>query len=100
MPADFRAEAVISIGVTIFSIGLFFRLFLSIFRRRDAGRGRKSKKGSKFSAALRLADDGRVRFEFPPRVDAPCPTCGTGRVIRGKRSLGCSRWREGCDWRG
>jgi DNA topoisomerase-3 len=29
----------------------------------------------------------------------PCPTCGTGSVIRGRTALGCSRWREGCGFR-
>ena len=28
-----------------------------------------------------------------------CPLCGKGTVIRGKTSLGCSRWKEGCDFR-
>jgi DNA topoisomerase-3 len=28
----------------------------------------------------------------------PCPKCGQGRVIAGRRGYGCSRWREGCDF--
>lgn len=28
-----------------------------------------------------------------------CPKCGKGTVIRGHTALGCSRWREGCDFR-
>lgn len=28
-----------------------------------------------------------------------CPECGKGKVIRGKTSLGCSRWKEGCTFR-
>ena len=28
-----------------------------------------------------------------------CPLCGKGTVIRGKTSRGCSRWKEGCDFR-
>ncbi len=29
-------------------------------------------------------------------VGAPCPACGRGRLIAGKRGWGCGRWREGC----
>jgi len=28
-----------------------------------------------------------------------CPKCGKGIVIRGHTAYGCSRWKEGCDWR-
>ncbi len=28
-----------------------------------------------------------------------CPKCGQGTVIKGKTALGCSRWKEGCDFR-
>ncbi len=28
-----------------------------------------------------------------------CPVCGKGTVIRGKGAFGCSRWREGCQFR-
>ncbi len=28
-----------------------------------------------------------------------CPLCGKGTVIRGKTALGCSRWKEGCNFR-
>ena len=28
-----------------------------------------------------------------------CPKCGQGEVIKGKTAFGCSRWREGCDFR-
>ena len=33
------------------------------------------------------------------KVGDVCPKCGQGTVIRGKTALGCSRWREGCDFR-
>ena len=29
----------------------------------------------------------------------PCPLCGKGVIIKGKTAYGCSRWREGCNWR-
>ena len=33
------------------------------------------------------------------RAGSPCPQCGEGKVIKGKTAYGCSRWKEGCDWR-
>ncbi len=29
-------------------------------------------------------------------VGAPCPGCGQGRLIAGRRGWGCDRWRAGC----
>lgn len=28
-----------------------------------------------------------------------CPKCGKGHIVKGKTAYGCSRWREGCDYR-
>ena len=28
-----------------------------------------------------------------------CPACRKGTIIRGKTAYGCSRWREGCNYR-
>ena len=28
-----------------------------------------------------------------------CPVCGKGTIIKGKTAYGCSRWREGCNFR-
>ena len=33
------------------------------------------------------------------RAGSICPQCGQGKVIKGKTAYGCSRWREGCNWR-
>lgn len=33
------------------------------------------------------------------KVGDPCPKCHQGHIIQGKTALGCSRWREGCDFR-
>lgn len=33
------------------------------------------------------------------RVGSKCPKCGEGKVIKGHTQYGCSRWKEGCDWR-
>ena len=32
-------------------------------------------------------------------VGKPCPVCGKGTIIKGKTAYGCSRWREGCNFR-
>lgn len=28
-----------------------------------------------------------------------CPKCGKGHILKGKTAYGCSRWKEGCDFR-
>ena len=28
-----------------------------------------------------------------------CPKCGQGHLLKGKTAYGCSRWKEGCDYR-
>ena len=33
------------------------------------------------------------------RAGSKCPQCGEGKVIKGHTAYGCSRWREGCNWR-
>lgn len=86
----------------------------------DPVEGFRSKAGKPFTAALRWDPEARkVAFRFaepavgpqpaasrpqpavraPPRVGDPCPSCGRGKVMRGRTSLGCDRWREGCAWR-
>ncbi len=87
--------------------------------------GFKSKAGSQFAAALRLDDEGRLRFDFDVAPAAEgrsgsartvpetgdrgagggvgpaglsCPKCGRGRIIQGHRGFGCDRYRDGCDF--
>lgn len=33
------------------------------------------------------------------RAGSKCPECGDGKVIKGHTAYGCSRWKEGCNWR-
>lgn len=40
----------------------------------------------------------KVKTREPNEGDA-CPKCGQGHIIKGKSAYGCSRWREGCDYR-
>ncbi|MBX2802437.1 MAG: DNA topoisomerase 3 [Myxococcales bacterium] len=93
--------------------------------RSPVVKGFKSKAGKDFSAGLLWDEErGRVGFFFEdekprdrggqqpseqrssapstpagPREGAICPTCGTGRIIRGRTALGCSEWRAGCGYR-
>lgn len=32
-------------------------------------------------------------------IGKTCPACGQGTIIKGKTAYGCSRWREGCNYR-
>ena len=32
-------------------------------------------------------------------VGLPCPVCHVGQIIKGKTAYGCSRWKEGCNYR-
>lgn len=34
-----------------------------------------------------------------PLIGTTCPVCGKGTIIKGKTAYGCSRWREGCNYR-
>lgn len=33
------------------------------------------------------------------RAGMNCPVCGEGKVIKGRTAYGCSRWKEGCNFR-
>lgn len=32
-------------------------------------------------------------------IGTTCPKCGKGTLIKGNKAYGCSRWKEGCDYR-
>ncbi len=34
----------------------------------------------------------------PPAGWPPCPKCGRGRIVAGRRGFGCDRYRAGCDF--
>ena len=34
-----------------------------------------------------------------PLVGQPCPICHQGTIIKGRTAYGCSRWKEGCNYR-
>jgi DNA topoisomerase-3 len=61
-------------------------------------KGFKSKAGKSFEAALVLARDGKVGFEFADKAAESlgrCPLCGK-EVIEGKKGWGCSGYKDGC----
>ena len=42
---------------------------------------------------------GHFLADTPAERDLPsCPSCQSGRMLRGRRGWGCSRWRLGCSW--
>jgi DNA topoisomerase-3 len=62
--------------------------------------------GKKVEGVLKLTDSFNVEFEGKTlvapaqKLDLPsCPKCSAGTIIKGKTAYGCSRWREGCNFR-
>ncbi len=53
--------------------------------------GKKGKADEKKSKAKK----GRLKV----KEGDVCPKCGKGRILKGKTAYGCSRWKEGCDFR-
>lgn len=54
----------------------------------EAEAKKKRPKGTKRKAAPKVVKEGDK-----------CPKCKEGIILRGRQSLGCSRYREGCDFR-
>ena len=69
-------------------------------RRSRSSEPKTTERAPARSAPAPRPEAPRPAAPRPAAEGDPCPTCGVGRVIRGKVSLGCSRWREGCGWRG
>ncbi|MEZ4883175.1 MAG: DNA topoisomerase 3 [Chitinophagales bacterium] len=75
--------------------------FQLVFEAKEGG-----KSNIKSSSKPILVEESIVRTlpkPKPPTKEVPdeiaCPKCGKGQVIKGKMAYGCSRWREGCDFR-
>ena len=49
--------------------------------------------------AAELVFEPSVSKQENSSASIACPTCQKGTVIRGKKAYGCSRWKEGCDFR-
>ena len=64
------------------------------------------KKAKKKAAPKKKASNSTTSTDTPtatstndPLVGTTCPVCGKGTIIKGKTAYGCSRWREGCNYR-
>ena len=64
------------------------------------------KKAKKKAAPKKKAATSTTSTDTPtatsnndPLVGTTCPVCGKGTIIKGKTAYGCSRWREGCNYR-
>lgn len=64
------------------------------------------KKAKKKAAPKNKASNSTTSTDTPtatstndPLVGTTCPVCGKGTIIKGKTAYGCSRWREGCNYR-
>ncbi len=64
-----------------------------------AAENRPSPNGAPAPTPAPAAAESRTTEDSDTLVGQPCPLCGQGHIIRGRTAYGCSRWREGCDWR-
>lgn len=64
-----------------------------------AKRPRKPRAAKSSAAAKPVPQAAPAVVAAEPKVGEVCPKCGKGLIIKGKTAYGCSRWREGCDWR-
>ena len=58
------------------------------------------KASSKKASSSSEESNGEVKSKRKViRAGSKCPECGEGKVIKGHTAYGCSRWKEGCNWR-
>lgn len=57
--------------------------------------GKKKKNEGKKDSSAPKAKKGKLKV----KEGDVCPKCGKGRILKGKTAYGCSRWKEGCDFR-
>jgi len=67
-------------------------------RETEPIEGFMSKKGTPFSASLKLVQqeetEWKVQFDFgEPEEVGICPVCG-GKVVEGRKGFGCANWKE------
>jgi len=80
-----------------------------ITKKKDAPKAKVkvSQKGGNINEnkAANNSTETNPAIEAPPQVIANeptgqvCPLCGKGTIIKGRTAYGCSRWREGCNYR-
>ena len=67
-------------------------------------KGFKSEDGKLFDATISLDNQHQVKLEQAQSTAAPdpfavCPRCKQGQLLKGKTAYGCSRFREGCQFK-
>lgn len=69
-------------------------------RNASAGKSSSEKVSSEKASSSSEESNGEVKAKRKiVRAGSKCPECGEGKVIKGHTAYGCSRWREGCNWR-
>ncbi len=66
----------------------------------SAGKSSSEKASSEKASSSSEESNGEVKAKRKIiRAGSKCPECGEGKVIKGHTAYGCSRWKEGCNWR-
>ncbi|WP_308246799.1 DNA topoisomerase 3 [uncultured Prevotella sp.] len=60
---------------------------------------KKATPKKKVATSTTSTDTPTATSNNDPLVGTTCPVCGKGTIIKGKMAYGCSRWREGCNYR-
>ena len=55
--------------------------------------------GKKQDGVLLLNDQFEVNFQLQAKEPITCPKCKQGEILKGSSAYGCSRFREGCNFR-
>lgn len=67
-------------------------------RKKATPKSTKEKAGQ--NATNKKQETGSTTTAFDDSsIGKPCPVCGKGTIIKGKTAYGCSRWKEGCNFR-
>ena len=61
--------------------------------------GPATKSPGTVAAAQNGAQGGNGAQAGDALIGQKCPLCGQGVIIKGKTAYGCSRWKEGCNYR-
>ena len=64
-----------------------------------AGKARPRRASAKKKTKSEPANIAAAAKASEPHEGDVCPKCGQGHIVKGKTAYGCSRWREGCNYR-
>ena len=68
-------------------------------KKKKATKKKTTTKKKSEDQTVAPADTQPAAQNNDPLVGTTCPVCGKGTIIKGKTAYGCSRWREGCNFR-